>query len=82
MYMNCVFDANLKDNKRLYILQGHFLKRQKIIPNFTKINFGHGQLAMDFYEWPEYETFFLQLEFRWWTCKNNIDWHVFCNDMT
>ena len=22
------------------------------------------QLAMDFYEWHEYETFFLQLEFR------------------
>ena len=22
------------------------------------------QLAMDFYEWPEYETLFLQLEFR------------------
>ena len=37
---------------------------------------------MDFYEWPEYETFFLQLEFRWWTCKNSIDWHVSDNNMT
>ena len=40
------------------------------------------QLAMGFYGWPEYETFFLQLEFRWWTCKNNIDWHVSYNTMT
>ena len=30
MYMNSVFDTNLKDNnKLLYILQGHFLKRLK-----------------------------------------------------
>ena len=40
------------------------------------------QLAMGFYEWLEYETFFLQLEFRWWTCKNSIDWHVSYNNMT
>ena len=38
MYMNCVFDANLKDNKWLYISQGHFLKRLKIISNLTKID--------------------------------------------
>ena len=37
------------------------------------------QLAMDFYVWPEYETLFLQLEFRWWTCKYSIDWHVSYN---
>ena len=40
------------------------------------------KLAMDFYEWLEYETFFMQLEFMWWTCKNIIDWHVSCNNMT
>ena len=62
MYMNCVFDANLKDNKWLYILQGHFKTTEnncKFIENryFT-------QLAMDFYECPEYETLHLQLKFR------------------
>ena len=36
--MNCLFDANLKDNKWLYILQGHFLKRLKIIANLSKID--------------------------------------------
>ena len=41
MYMNCVFDANLKDNKWLYILQGHFLKGLKIIANLTKIDISH-----------------------------------------
>ena len=40
------------------------------------------QLAMAFHEWPEYETFFLQLELRRWTCKNSIDWHVSYNNMT
>ena len=37
---------------------------------------------MDFYEWPKYETFFLQLEFIRWTCKNSIDWQVSYNNMT
>ena len=27
------------------------------------------QLVMDLYDSPDYETFSLQLEFRWWTCK-------------
>ena len=31
------------------------------------------QLATEFHEWSEYETFFLQLEFRRWTFKNSID---------
>ena len=39
--MNYVFDANLKDDKWLYILQGHFLKRLKIIANLSKINILH-----------------------------------------
>ena len=81
MYMNCVFDANLKDNKWLYISQGNFLQRLKIIANLTKIDILHSW-HMDFYEWPEYETFFLQLEFEWWTCKNSIDWHASYNNMT
>ena len=63
MFMNCVFDANLNDNKWLYILQGHFLKRLKIIANLTKIDILHSW-PWNFYEWPEYETFFLQLELR------------------
>ena len=41
MYMNCVFDANRKGNKWLYNLQGHFLKRLKIIVNLTKIDISH-----------------------------------------
>ena len=81
MYMNCVFDANLKDNKCLYILQGHFLKRLKHNCKFNENRY-FTKLAMDFYEWPEYETFFLQLEFMWWACKNSIDWHVSYNGMT
>ena len=62
MYMNCVFDANLKDNKWLYILQGHFLNRL----NNCKFNENRHftQLAMEFYEWPKCETFILQLEIR------------------
>ena len=51
--------------------RGTFKNRLKIIANLAKIDI-FAQLAMDFYEWPEYETFFLQLEFRWWTCKNSI----------
>ena len=39
--MNCVFDANLKDNKWLYILLGHVLKWLKIIANLTKIDILH-----------------------------------------
>ena len=41
MYMNGVFDANLKDNKWLFILQGRFLKRLKTIANLTKIDILH-----------------------------------------
>ena len=41
MYINCEFDANIKDNKWLYFLQGHFLKRLKIIENLTKIDILH-----------------------------------------
>ena len=41
MYMNYVFDANLKDNKWLYILQGPFFKRLEIIANLTKIDILH-----------------------------------------
>ena len=81
MFMNCVFDANLKDNKRLYILQGHFFKTTENNCKFNENRF-FTQLAMDFYVWPEYETFFLQLEFRWWTCKDSIDWHASYNNMT
>ena len=39
--MNSVFDANPKENKWLYILQGHFLKQLKIIANLTKIDILH-----------------------------------------
>ena len=41
MYMNCVFDANLNDNKWVYVLQGHFLDWMKIIANLTKIDSLH-----------------------------------------
>ena len=41
MYMNCVFDANLNDNKWVYVLQGHFLNWMKIIVNITKIDSLH-----------------------------------------
>ena len=55
--MICVFDGNFKDNKWLYILQGHFLNRLKIIANFAKIAIL--QLATGFYNLPEYEILFL-----------------------
>ena len=81
MYMNCVFDANLNGNKWLHVLQGHFLNRLKIIANLTKIDILHSWPWI-FYKWTEYETFFLQLESRGWTCQNSIDWQVSYNDMT
>ena len=71
MYINCVFNANLKDNKRLHILQGHFFKTTKNNYKFIENRY-FIQLVMDFYEWPEYETLFLQLEFRGWTGNNSI----------
>ena len=40
------------------------------------------QLAMAFFEWSEYETYFLQLQSRRWTCKNGIVWQVSQNNMT
>ena len=46
MYMNCVFDANLKDNKWLYILKGPFLKRLKNNCKFNE-NRHFTQFAMD-----------------------------------
>ena len=80
--MKWIFDANGMANKWLYIyITGALFKT---IENNCKFNENRHftQLAMDFYEWPEYETFFLQLEFMWWTCKNSIDWHVSDNNMT
>ena len=81
MYTNCVFDAKLNNNKWVYILQGHFLNWLKTIANLTKIDILRSWPWICIY-WPEYETFFLQLESRRWTCKNNIDWQVSYNNMT
>ena len=56
----------------------------KLTENNCKFNENRhfAQLAIDFFYWPEYETFFLQLESRRWTCKNSIDWQVSYNNMT
>ena len=81
MYMNCAFDATLRDRKWLYILQGHFLNRLKIIAKCNE-NQHFTQMAMDFYKWLEYETFFLQLLSSGWTCKDSIDLQVSYNNMT
>ena len=41
----------------------------KTTENYCKFNENRHftQLVMDFYQWHEYEAFFLQLESRWWT---------------
>ena len=58
--MNSVFDANLKDNKWLYILQEHFSTQLKIISNSTKIDILHNwswifmnvmNMKHSFYNW-------------------------------
>ena len=41
MYMNCVFYANLNDNKLVHVLQGHFLNWMEINANLTKIDSLH-----------------------------------------
>ena len=51
MYMNCVFDANLNDNKWVYVLQGRFLNWMKIIANLTKIDSLHS--------WPQICTLYI-----------------------
>ena len=64
-----------------YIFTGAPLKSTE---NNCKINENRHftQLAMGFYEWPEYETYFLQFQSRRWTFKNSIDWQVSYNNMT